>query len=823
MPSGSRTPALSASHQTGPSGLSWREAKRRLRRVGPNEIQHTKPRSAWKRFFNRFKNPLILILIVAALISGGTGQMVDASIIFSIVFLSAALEFFTTYKAERAAEALKQRVAIKAEVIREGVVTELAVTALVPGDVVYLKPGDVIPADGRVLETSDFFVNESLLTGESLPVEKRRGAEVVMGSSAVSGSATMEIVRTGIHTTFSHLALSLDRREEPTEFDRGMNEFSLLILRITVVLVVFVFFTMTVFKHQWLDGFLFAIALAVGLTPELLPMILALNLSKGSLALSKHGVIVKKLSAIQNFGNMDVLCSDKTGTLTEDEIRLVKYTDEIGGTSAAVLRYAYISSAYHTGFVNPFDTAVKKYRCVDLAGCEKITEIPFDFLRRRASMVVREQGKALLITKGAPEEVLQVCRYVGEGHKSLTISQRDQILATYHRLSAQGFRVLALATRNLPPLRKRYSKQEEQELCLRGFISFLDPPKQTATETIRFLARHGVETKIMTGDSEVVTLKVAREIALPVKGVLLGQQLEKMSDAALAHQVERTTIFARVNPIQKERLLRVLQRNGHVVGYLGDGINDAPSLQAADVGISVDTAVDVAKDSADLILLKKDLRDLGNGVIEGRRIFANTLKYLFMDLSSNFGNMFSMALASLFLPFLPMMPTQILLNNLLYDASQCTIPLDTVDAREVRRPRRLQMKQIKTFMYLFGALSSLFDLVTFFVLYRVLHLTPHVFQTGWFLESLTTQTLVVYVIRTKQIPFLQSSPSRVLLVGTSLVVLLGWLVTLTSIGRYFDFAPLSGPVIASIGFIVVMYLFLAEITKRWLYPRLQRD
>ena len=802
-------------HSVGtPPGLSHHEAAERLARFGPNVIDGGRRLSSVEHFLSRFANPLVLILIFAAAISALTGEAVSAAIIITIVMASALLDFANTYKSEKAADALKRRVMVTASVVRDGESEELPVAELVPGDIVLLNPGDIVPADGKVIQSKDFFVNESSLTGESFPVEKPPGVMAYMGSSAVSGTAIFETGATGKSTRFGAIAGQLAKREEPTEFERNMRDFSGLIMKLTFVLVVLVFFTNALLKMRILESFLFATALAVGLTPELLPMIIALNLSKGSLTMASHGVIVKRLSAIQNFGAMDVFCTDKTGTLTEDKIALVKYLDGAGKPSDTVLLHAYLTSIFHSGFVNPFDSAIKEYRTLDVASYEKVDEIPFDFSRKRNSVVVERGGRVTLISKGAPEEIFTICSAYESPDRGIDGALIAAATGEYHRLSAEGFRVLALASRTILDRKETYAKGEEREMVFLGFVAFLDPPKKSASATLEKLAAHGIETKIVTGDNEMVTKKIADEIGLAVKGILLGAEIQTMTDDALRLRVEETTIFARVNPIQKLRIIDMLRRNDHVVGYLGDGINDAPALKAADVGISVNNGVDVAKESADLILLHKSLNELIHGVIEGRKTFANTFKYLMMSLSSNFGNMFSVAGASVFLPFLPMLPAQILLNNLIYDVSQFTIPMDNVDPEDIRTPRRLRIGFIKKCMLVFGPLSSLFDFLTFGVLFLVFRLGDGPFQTGWFMESLATQTLVIYVIRTRKLPFLRSRPSGPLLWSTAAAVVFGWTVALTALGRAFDFEPIPTPALAAIAGIVACYLMTVELVKR---------
>ena len=800
-------------------GLSSWEASRLLKKYGFNAISGKKEKSRLVEFLLKFRNPLVFLLVFASIVSIFLGQIVSAVMIMIMIFLSTVLDFFNTYKSEKAVEKLKNRVRVTASVWRDGQLKEIPVNHLVPGDVIYLSPGDVVPADGKIVFAKNFFVDESSLTGESFPMAKNEGRNVFMGGNVVAGEAEVEIRETGNRTKFSQIAESLSHRDEPTNFDKGIKDFSYLILKIIFVLVILIFLVNSLFRHGAFDSFLFAVALAVGLTPELLPMVMTLNLARGSLNMSRHGVIVKKLAAIQNFGSMDILCADKTGTLTEDKITLVKYVDGNGKNSDWVLFFAFLSSFYHAGIKNPLDKALKEFRHLDVSGYERKDEIPFDSFRRRDSVVVREKGKRkrfLLVTKGAPEEILKISSFYN-GKKKETISDADikKFQKTYHNLSREGFRVLGVAMRTLSKKEGSYSQEEEYAMTFLGFVAFFDPPKETAKETLKMMQRYGIEIKIITGDNELVTERVAKDLQLAVKGMLTGLEISEISDSTLALRAEQTTIFSRVSPDQKLRVIRALRSRGHVVGYLGDGINDAPSIKAADVGISVDNAADVSKETADLILLRKNLRELIEGVVEGRRTFANTSKYLMISLSSNFGNMFSMALASFFLPFLPMLPVQILLNNLLYDASQSALPLDSVDDREVEKPKKWNMDLIKKFMILFGPLSSIFDLLSFGIFLYVLNFGADAFRTGWFLESVMTQVLVVHVIRTKKIPFLESMASRPLLVGTFLAVGLSWFLVFNSgIGKLFGFVSLNLTGSVWIFGIAFVYFLAVEFAKR---------
>jgi Mg2+-importing ATPase len=794
-------------------GLTHTEALKRFHEHGPNAISFEHRHTAFEMFFDAFKSPLVIILLVSAALASYFGEVTSSAIIVAIVALSGLLDFVNSYKSNRAAEQLKERVRVVANVLRDGEIHELPLSHIVPGDVVLLAAGNIVPADGKVISAAHFFTNESALSGEAFPQPKDIGAEVFMGSSVATGQAQIEVTATGHATAFSKVVAALNAHERPTEFDREIRDFSFLVLKITICLVLFVFIANTVLKGNILAALLFAVALAVGITPELLPMIITLNLTKGSLAMSRRGVIVKRLSSIQNFGSMNVLCTDKTGTLTEDHIALVKYVDGAGHTSEETLQYAYINSVLSGGYKNPLDDAIHDFRHLSVKGYKKIDELPFDFERRRESVVVEHGGKRLLIAKGAPEGLLHMCEHCGAPSKLMKGTTLKSVQATYEKLSNGGFRVLAIAVKHVAA-KEKYSTADEEGLMFVGFVAFLDPPKISVEKTIHRIQESGIAVKIITGDNELVSRRIAREIEFTITGTLLGDEIDDLSDKELKKRVEETNLFARVNPEQKMRIIRTIQSNGNVVGYIGDGINDAPSLKAADVGISVNNAVDIAKESADMILLHKSLEDLVEGVIEGRKTFANTIKYLRMVLSSNFGNVFSMAGATLFLPFLPMLPTQILLNNLIYDVSQFALPLDAVDPDELQKPRRLDLKEIKRFMIIFGPLSSLFDFITFGVLYGAFGLVGSHFQTGWFLESLATQILVVYVIRTRRIPFLESRPGMALVIATLGGLVLAWSIGLSRVGTLFGFSSVGVAPLMAIGLIVMLYLFVIEIAKQ---------
>lgn len=807
-------------------GLSSAEAARRLKRYGPNTV-YKKPRlRPLLAFLGKFQSPLLLILIVSSLISIFLGQRTSAVIILVMVFISAVLDFVNSYRSQRAVEELNSRVVTTVTVVRDGQKREIELHKIVPGDAILLAAGDIVPADCELLEARDFFVNQAILTGESYPVEKFADSgdkAVFMGTSVVTGYGTAVITKTASTTEFGKIAARLAERPPLTDFEKGIRQFSIFIMRVTVVLVAFVFLTNAFLGRGVLQSFIFAVAIAVGLTPELLPVIMSVALSRGSLLMAKKDVIVKRLPAIQNFGSMNILCTDKTGTLTENRIELVKHVDGLGQDSEAVLLYSYLTAVFHTGVATPLDAAIKAYKTLDTAKYQKIDEIPFDFERKRSSMVVQRSDKRTLICKGAPEDIFAISKHYWQGGRAAAFSPalRQKILAHFTELSHQGFRVLGVAIKHEQvKAAGEYSKTEERDLIFVGFVAFLDPPKQTATQAVQELEKLGVEVKILTGDSEILTQKICADIKIPVKGTLTGAELARLDDAALLARIPDVTIFARLDPEQKEHIILSLRKLGNVVGYLGDGINDAPALQAADVGISVNNAVDVAKETADIILLKKSLRVLRDGVAEGRKTFSNTLKYIMMGLSSNFGNMFSMSIMPLFLNFLPMLPSQILFNNFLYDVSQLTLAGDRVDEGDIERPPRWSFKFITKYMLVFGPVSSVFDFLTVGLLAFVFQVSHTQFRTGWFMESLATQIFVIYVIRTKKIPFLQSRPSLALLFNTALVVLVGWVIPLVFLGRILGFSPLPGVVIWTLVGIVFAYLVLAQLVKVAFYRRL---
>ena len=817
------------------TGLSGAEATTRLLRYGPNVFRDHTERSLLVQFILRFKNPLVIILLLASAISAFTGEVANFLIISLIVILSVSLDFMQEYRAGKAAAKLRLAVSVRTTVVRDGKSRDIPVADVVSGDIVALSAGDLVPADGVVLEARDFFVKQALLTGEAYPVEKKSAMPsadatdlqeaanaVFAGTSVISGSARVLIIKTGTATAIGAIVDRVSRQPPPTAFETGTRRFGMLIMRLTVLLVLFVLLVNALFHKPWLDSFLFAVALAVGLTPELLPMVVSVTLSRGALRMAEKRVIVKRLAAIQNLGSMDVLCTDKTGTLTEAKIRLEKHVDAQGHPSERVLELAYLNSFFETGLKSPLDEAILEHQHIDVSAWKKIDEVPFDFERRRVSVLLENGSTRLLVVKGAPDDITGLCTLCEEGaaerHCTVDDTELARIRAQYHDLEKEGFRVLGIAWRHVPLHHPHAVVSDETELVLAGFAAFLDPPKASSGAALASLAASGVAIKIVSGDSELVTQHICADLKIPVIGVITGREIAQMDDLALRARVEMANLFCRVNPAQKERVILALRARGHVVGYLGDGINDAPPLHAADVGISVESAVDVAKEAADIILLDQDLKVLNEGVLEGRRTFANIMKYIMMGTSSNFGNMFSMAGASLFLPFLPMLPMQILLNNILYDISEIPIPLDKVDAGEVGSPRVLDMNFIRNFMLVIGPISSLFDFLTFYVMLAVLKADEKLFQTGWFVESLTTQVLVIFIIRTRGNPF-KSRANPVLAMTSLAVVALAAAIPYTSWGTYFGFVAPPAKFYFILAAMVVGYLVIVEAAKRMFYHR----
>jgi Mg2+-importing ATPase len=827
---------LLAELHSSPDGLSASEAQERLRQAGPNVLKPRRHDSALRSFLAQIANPLILILIFAAVISSIAGEWTDAAIVIVIVVASAMLSFTQEYAASHAVEKLRAQVTIKATVLRDGRPQPVPAEEVVPGDIVLLSAGSLIPADGVVLEARDFFVNQAVLTGETFPVEKKPGPidaragmperinTVFMGTSSRSGTARALIVQTGAGTAFGRIAERLTLRPPETEFERGIRRFGYLLTQIMTVLVLAVFAINVILAKPPIDSLLFAIALAVGIAPELLPAIISINLSMGAQGMARRGVIVRQLNAIENLGSMDMLCTDKTGTLTEGVVRLDGALDAQGLPSDDVLRWAYLNAAFQTGLANPLDETILAQPHPDTTGMDKLEEIPYDFIRKRLSVVVDSDPgteiKPLLITKGALENILAICTRMREGPEVVPLDRdrRGSIDARYVEWSAQGYRVLGVAVRDVPRLAAYTVDSDECDMIFAGFLLFFDPPKPDARATLAALAQLGVQVKIITGDNRLVARHVAQAVGLPVDSILPADEMEELRDEALWNVAERTTIFAEVDPNQKERIILALRKMGHVVGYMGDGINDAPALHAADIGISVEQAVDVAKEAADFVLLRRDLGVLRAGIEEGRRTFANTLKYIFTTTSANFGNMFSMAGASLFLPFLPLLAKQILLNNFLSDFPAMGIAGDNVDDDMVARPHRWNIRFIRDFMIIFGLVSSVFDYATFGLLLLVVRVTERQFQTGWFIESLLTELVIALIVRTRR-PFFRSRPGTLLWTSTLAVSLVTLAIPYLPFGGVLGFTPLPLWVMAALVALTGLYVAAAEMAKKFFYAR----
>jgi Mg2+-importing ATPase len=832
-----------------PKGLSPDQAAAKLRTVGPNRITRERQAPLLLELWKRFSNPLNALLLVLAAISWILSDVRSALVIAIMVVLSVGLGFIQEHRSSAAAAKLASMVSVKAAVRRPGApgagaegYIDVPLDDLVPGDVVRLAAGDLIPADLRLLQAKDLYVNQSALTGESMPAEKSAAPAAkaeeepfalpnlcFMGSNVTSGFGEGVIVHTGRQTYFGQLADRIVAADEVSDFDRGVSRFVWLMVRFILVMTPAVFLINGLTKHDWLQALFFAVAVAVGLTPEMLPMIVTVNLARGAIAMSRKRVIVKRLNAIQNFGAMDVLCTDKTGTLTQDRVIMKLHVDVEGHEDERVLDYAYLNSHFQSGLRNLMDEAVLDHiqqagRQGEADGWEKLDEIPFDFTRRRLSVVARKAGeKPLLICKGAVEEVFAVStRYqLGERVEALDQSHLPKVQHIAERLNRNGFRVIAVATRALDAEQPAYGVADERDLTLLGFVAFLDPPKETVASAIRDLQASGVAVKILTGDNDLVTRKICHDVGLAVHRVVLGREVEAMGDEELAKAAVEAQVFAKVSPSQKARVIHALQHTGHVVGFLGDGINDGPALKAADVGVSVDTAVDIAKESADIILLEKSLGVLKDGVIEGRRVFGNITKYIKMGASSNFGNMFSVLGASILLPFLPMAPLQVLTNNLLYDFSQTTIPTDNVDPEYLTAPRKWEIGAITRFMLFVGPISSIFDYATFFAMLYVFGAWTNapLFQTGWFVESLLTQTLIIHIIRTARIPFVQSRASTPLIVSTLIIAAIGVWLPFSPLAGALGFVPLPRlywPIVA--GFLLG-YATLTTLVKTWFIRR----
>ncbi len=835
---------------TGLRGLSSEEAEKRLDEYGPNELSHTRRVGFFADIFQRCKSPLVVQLLIITLISGAIGEIKSAIIVSAMVFLSVGLSYILDRRSSSTVEMLGKRVQSRTLVLRDGAQTEIRISEIVPGDIVLLHAGSIVPADLRLLTAKDFFVSESALTGESMAVEKtisegsvrdRTALELTnacfLGTSVTSGTARGVVVNTGMQTIFGSISERLTERREETSFDKGVRTFTWLMIRFMVVMVCAVFFIVGMTKGDWLEALLFGLSIAVGLTPEMLPMIVTVNLAKGALSMGKKKVIVKRLPSIQNFGAIDVLCTDKTGTLTQDKVILERHVDITGHISGDVLNYAYLNSYYQTGLRNLLDRAVVEHSDLDAEQhCTLVDELPFDFQRRRMSVVVDYEGDHVLICKGAVEEIYTCCNQyqIGDEVYPLIDMIREDLFEEVERLNKDGYRALGIAYREFPRTRTTYTVADESELILLGYIAFVDPPKESAGEAIKLLRQAGVEVKVVTGDNGLVTSKVCRDVGLEPKRIVTGAQLSQLSPAEFSRTVLDVDVFVKVTPVQKEQIVRELRSSGRVVGFMGDGVNDAPALKAADVGISVDSAVDVAKEAADIVLLEKSLLVLEEGIIEGRRVFANIVKYIRMGASSNFGNMFSVVGASYLLPFLPMLPVQVLTNNLLYDFSQTGIPTDNVDEELIVKPLKWNINTVKLFMVFIGPVSSIFDYATFALMWFFFHcsafLNPatgaaqkvalaSLFQTGWFVESLLTQTLIVHIIRTRRVPFFGSRASLHLTLTT---------LTIMGIGAWLPYSPFAGslgmvplpPVYwAWIAAFLFSYSVLTHLIKTWFFNR----
>ena len=828
--------------QSSDQGLSENEAQRRLKEFGPNIVARDELHPRLHLLIKAILNPLVVLLTLLAVSSLVTGDRQAAIVMLLMVVLGVGLRFVQEARANTAAAKLRAMISVQATVMRDGQPCETPLALLVPGDVVHLAAGDMIPADIRLLSCKDLFLTQASLTGEPFPVEKfalredtktRSALELsnscFLGTSVESGAATAVVITTGLKTFLGGMSSALSEHHAPTSFDRGISKFTWLMIYFMAVMVPLVFLVNGFTKGDWKVAFFFAMAVAVGLTPEMLPMIVAVCLSKGAIAMSRKKVIVKRLNSIQNLGAMDILCTDKTGTLTRDQISLEKYCDVVMNDDDEVLAMAFLNSHFQTGLKNVMDRAILKHVELQehpmLLDCTKADEIPFDFSRKLMSVIVKTcDNHHRLICKGASEEIFKRCDSFELHGKIQALDDlvSEELLQEFHDLGTDGFRVLAIAYRNLEA-KPAYSKEDEQHLVLRGYVAFLDPPKDSARAALVALEADGVALKVLTGDNELVSRKICREVGIGTERIVLGSQVDAMSDAELTPVCEATTLFARLSPVHKRRIIQSLQAAGHVVGYMGDGINDVAALRAADVSVSVDTAVDIAKESADVILLEKDLLVLEHGVQEGRKVYANILKYVRMGASSNFGNMFSVLGASLFLPFMPMAPLQILTNNLLYDFSQVPIPMDAVDPEQIARPRPWSMNAIFRFIVIIGPCSSIFDYVTFFVMLYVFDCwdpaRASLFQTGWFVESLLTQTLIIHVIRTARIPFVESRASWPLLATTGLIMVIGVWLPYSPLAPMLGFTPLPA-LYWPITFVTLLgYVLFTQVVKSWLYRR----
>ncbi len=827
------------------SGLTEEQVLDRQRDYGPNVLAGEKRKGFLLEIASRLRDPLVIILLLICLVSYGTGDMVSGSIVLGMIFISVFLAYFQERRSSDAAEKLKLMVQASSVVVRDGKELEIPISEVVPGDIIVLAAGSIVPADLRVISTKDFFVTQAALTGESMPVEKFSAPDegtsgifslnsaCFQGSTVLSGAARGVAVNTGMRTFLGSVAADIAGPKGLTDFDKGVKSFVLLMIKFMLVMISIIFLVQGLFKHNWIEALLFGLSVAVGLTPEMLPMIVTVCLSKGAVFMARKKVIVKKLKAIQNLGAIDVLCTDKTGTITQDKVVLEKHVDVTNRPSEDVLRYAWMNSYYQTGLRNLLDNSILSNEDLDVErSLRKVDEIPFDFNRKRMSVIVDYEGDHVLICKGSVEAIFQACdKYqIDEDVFPLIEIVKQDILEEYASLSSQGYRVLAIAYREYSPAKESFSASDETGLTMLGYLAFFDPPKDSTEKAIASLAKHGVRVKVLTGDNELVTAKVCEDVGFKAEKVITGKELDALAPEAFAAAVESHDVFARLTPADKEQIVRTLRFGGHVVGFMGDGINDAAAMRAADVGISVDTAVDVAKESADIILLEKNLLVLEDGIVEGRRVFNNIIKYIKMGASSNFGNMFSMLGSSIILPFLPMAPVQILLNNLLYDLSQTAIPLDNVDVDQLERPQSMDISFIRRFMVYIGPISSIFDYATFGLMWWFFGCSGFLaagateaarahavalFHTGWFVESLLTQTLIVHIIRTNRIPFIQSRASLALVSTTLLIMAVGAALPYTPIAPFLGFVPLPPVFWLWIAGFLLLYSVLTHLVKTW--------
>jgi len=835
-------------------GLKAEDAEKRLDEYGPNELSHLKRQGFWVDISHRLKSPLVVQLLLIAVVAGFIGELKSTAIVSAMIVLSVGLSYVLDRRSSRTVESLGKRVQSRTFVLRDGVETEVRISEIVPGDIVLLQAGSIVPADLRLIATKDFFVSQSALTGESMPVEKTSASAepsiqsamdlqnaCFFGTSVTSGTARGVVVNTGIRTLFGAISERLNEKREETSFDRGVRSFTWLMIRFMVVMVCAVFFIVGLTKGDWLEALLFALSIAVGLTPEMLPMIVTVNLAKGALTMAGKKVIVKRLPSIQNFGAVDILCTDKTGTLTQDRVVLERHVDIVGHTSEEVLNYAFLNSYFQTGLRNLIDRTILEHDDLHAdQDCRLVDELPFDFQRRRMSVVVDYEGDHVLICKGAVEEIYACCSHyqIEDEVYPLIDMIRADLFEEVEKLNCDGFRVLGIAYREFPRSKTVFTVGDESRLILLGFIAFYDPPKVSATEAIELLTKAGVKIKVLTGDNGLVTEKVCRDVGLNADQIVTGAELSQLSPSDFSKTVQNCNVFVKLSPAQKEQIVKELRNNGHVVGFMGDGINDAPALKAADVGISVDSAVDVAKEAADIVLLEKSLLVLEVGIMEGRRVFANIVKYIRMGASSNFGNMFSVVGASYLLPFLPMQPVQILTNNLLYDFSQTGIPTDNVDEELIVRPLKWNIDNIKRFMVFIGPISSIFDYATFALMWFFFgcstFLDPAVdptqkadlarlFQTGWFVESLLTQTLIVHIIRTKRLPFIGSRASLHMTMTTLIVMAIGAWLPYSPFAAGLGMVPLPAIYWLWIAAFLLTYAVLTHVVKTWFFNRFGGD